>query len=117
MYLNSDTEKIREEQYKDFVKVFEELDPEVKLVCVCGNHDIGNIPTSHSLNVYRSQFGSDFFSFWVGGVKFVVLNSQYFEAPTALPEQTAKQMQFLQNIADPSAKHIGKIYMLHFWCN
>jgi hypothetical protein len=90
------------------VKVFKEIDPAVKLVCVCGNHDIGDIPTSQSLNVYRNQFGSDVFSFWVGGVKFVVLNSQYFEAPTALPEETSKQLAFMDTIGDPSAQHIGQ---------
>lgn len=99
---------LREKQYKDFVTVFQELDPDVKLVCICGNHDIGDIPTPDTLQVYRSQFGQDYFSFWTGGVKFVVLNSQYIFAPDALPEQTEKQLEFIDTIADPKAKFIGK---------
>jgi len=94
-------------QYNDFVEVFKELDPSVKLVCVCGNHDIGNIPTEESLETYSKQFGPDLFSFWVGGVKFVVLNSQYFMSPEALPTQTKRQIEFIsESIADPKAKHV-----------
>jgi len=98
--------ELRERQYKDFVKVFKELSPEIKLVCVCGNHDIGDIPTETTVQVYRKQFGQDYFSFWAGGVKFVVLNSQYIYVPDAVPEETAKQMKFLDTIADPKAKFI-----------
>lgn len=100
---------IRAKQYQDFVKVFAELDSSVKLVCVCGNHDIGDVPTAATVQVYRTQFGSEFFWFWVGGVKFVVLNSQYFEAPDALPKETKTQLDFIsKSIADPTAKHIGE---------
>jgi len=28
--------QLREEQYDDFVQVFQDLDPEIPLVCVCG---------------------------------------------------------------------------------
>lgn len=98
---------LREKQYEDFVKVFQELDPDVKLVCVCGNHDIGDIPNRETLQIYRRQFGQDYFSFWVDGVKFVVLNSQYLDAPTALPEETERQEKFMESIPDPTAKHIG----------
>jgi len=99
--------ELRDKQYQDFVKVFKELAPEIKLVCVCGNHDIGDTPSKETLQVYKSQFGQDYFHFWAGGVKFVVLNSQYIYVPDAMPEETESQMQFMDTIADPSAKFIG----------
>jgi len=40
---------------------------------VCGNHDIGDSPTQESLQKYRSNFGEDFYSFWVGGKLFSCL--------------------------------------------
>lgn len=105
---------LRAKQYEDFTKVFQELDADVKLVCVCGNHDIGDVPTQATLNVYRNQFGADVFSFWVGGVKFCVINSQYFEAPDALPQETKRQLDFIaKDIADPNAKHIGRYFNPH----
>ena len=33
--------EIRAQQEKDFFKVFKELDPTIPLICVCGNHDVG----------------------------------------------------------------------------
>ena len=33
--------EIRAAQEKDFLKVFKNLDPDIPLVCVCGNHDVG----------------------------------------------------------------------------
>lgn len=101
-----DSAKLRERQYADFVKLFKDLDPSVKLVCVCGNHDIGDDPTKESLAIYRKQFGPDFFTFWTGGVKFVVLNSQYFKCPDRIPDECQRQQDFMNTISDKSAKHI-----------
>ncbi|CAG7832420.1 unnamed protein product [Allacma fusca] len=98
--------KVREEQYEDFVDVFQQLDPEIPLICVCGNHDICDEPTPLSYIIYKKQFGPDFFSFRVGGVKFVVVNSQYFKKPQCLPKRTEKQLEFLKNIHDTTAQHL-----------
>jgi len=101
----------RERQLVDFTEIFKELDPAVKLVCVCGNHDVGDVPSQDSIDLYRKQFGSDFFSFWVGGVKFVVLNSQHFKCPNAVPEEVSKQTKFLDELlalskSEPKPKHM-----------
>ena len=56
-----------EAQFEDFKAVFQELDPEIPLVCVCGNHDVGDQPTVESIAKYRSNYGDDYYSFWVGG--------------------------------------------------
>lgn len=58
----------REAQIKDFKEVFKELDTQVPLVCVCGNHDVGNTPSPSTLSSYRQVFGDDYFSFWVQGM-------------------------------------------------
>ena len=60
-------EKHRENQESDFKNVFKDLHSNIPLICVCGNHDIGNIPTKETVESYRSSFGPDYFSFWVGG--------------------------------------------------
>lgn len=59
-----------EAQFEDFEAVFQELDPEIPLVCVCGNHDVGDQPTVESIAKYRSNYGDDYYSFWVGGRSF-----------------------------------------------
>lgn len=42
---------IRKEQEADFMKVFKDM--EVPLVCVCGNHDVGNRPTNQTIADYQ----------------------------------------------------------------
>ena len=56
---------VKKEQDADFKKAFEDL--RVPLVCVCGNHDIGNNPTPESVNDYRQSYGDDHFAFLRGG--------------------------------------------------
>lgn len=68
----------KDPQIQSFKSSFDELDPDIPLVCCCGNHDIGNTPTHQSIADYKKQFGDDYFSFWSGGVKFLVLNSQFY---------------------------------------
>ncbi|XP_019644490.1 PREDICTED: serine/threonine-protein phosphatase CPPED1-like [Branchiostoma belcheri] len=70
--------KYREEQERDLKATFTDLRSDIPLVCVCGNHDVGNSPTQESILKYRDSWGDDYFSFWVGGVKFLVINSSYF---------------------------------------
>jgi len=86
---------IRNKQERDFKNVFERL--KVPCVCVCGNHDIGNQPSMESVRRYRSSFGDDFFSFWCGGVYFLVVNSQYYEDSSNVPQIAAEQEDWLEH--------------------
>jgi len=45
--------EIRKEQEADFMKVFSQM--QVPLVCVCGNHDVGNKPTKQTIADYQSS--------------------------------------------------------------
>ncbi|KAA0191044.1 hypothetical protein HAZT_HAZT012126 [Hyalella azteca] len=84
----------RDGQEKDFKKIFSTL--QVPCVCVCGNHDIGNQPSMESVSKYRSSFGDDYFSFWCGGVYFLVINSQYYEDSTRVPQLAQDQEDWLE---------------------
>ena len=44
---------------------------------------------------YRTSFGDDYFSFWCGGVRFLLLNTQYFEDASKVPELVQKHEQWL----------------------
>ena len=90
-----------EAQFDDFKAVFQELDPEIPLVCVCGNHDIGDQPTVESIAKYRNNYGDDYFSFWVGGVLFIVINSQYYKDGTLVQEVKKEHDSWL----DEQLKH------------
>lgn len=66
-----------------------------------GNHDLGNAPDAVSLAAYRARHGRDYYAFDVGGTHFINLNSQIIFAAQALPEETARQWEWL--VADLEA--------------
>merc|ERR1712203_1044810 len=68
--------KKRIQELAAFKGIYSKLDDTIPLVCVCGNHDVGNKPTEKTIQQYKEEFGDDYLSFWCGGVKFTVLNSQ-----------------------------------------
>lgn len=94
--------EIRKQQEADFWNIFKDIDPSIPLVCVCGNHDVGDQPTKIAVEKYRSSFGDDYFSFWVGGVLFIVINSQYFFDDTQIPELAKEQEEWLDTQLEKS---------------
>jgi len=80
-------------QNEDFKRVMSDL--EVPLVCVCGNHDVGDRPTADSLLKYTSQYGPDYFGFWCGGLRALVLNSQLLNDPKDARAAAAAQEEWL----------------------
>ena len=54
-------------QIKDLVKCLDRLENDIPLVCLPGNHDIGNAPTQETIQEYTETFGDDYYSFIFGG--------------------------------------------------
>lgn len=48
-------------QREDLVATFSKLSPNIPLVVLPGNHDVGNAPTVDSINGYVNYFGDDYF--------------------------------------------------------
>ncbi|XP_020779880.2 serine/threonine-protein phosphatase CPPED1 [Boleophthalmus pectinirostris] len=86
----------REEQVRDLKAALKGTDPSIPLVFVSGNHDLGNTPTPKTVEQYCSQWGDDYFSFWVGGVLCLVLNSQLFFDASACPQLKEAQETWLE---------------------
>lgn len=95
--------ELRRAQEKDFKEIFAKVDPRVPLVCVCGNHDVGQTPTVQTVRSYRDSFGDDYFSFWCGGVLFLALNSQYYFDSSLVPELAAEQDAWLDGLLSSAA--------------
>ncbi|ELW67657.1 Calcineurin-like phosphoesterase domain-containing protein 1 [Tupaia chinensis] len=86
----------RKEQTEDLQRVLREVDRDIPLVFVSGNHDVGNIPTTETVMEFCRTWGDDYFSFWVGGVLFLVLNSQFFYDASKCPALKQAQDQWLE---------------------
>ncbi|XP_061912206.1 serine/threonine-protein phosphatase CPPED1 isoform X1 [Entelurus aequoreus] len=86
----------RDDQERDLKMSLSGTDPSIPLVFVSGNHDLGNTPTPKTVAQYCSAWGDDYFSFWVGGVLFLVLNSQLFYDASACPQLKESQETWLE---------------------
>ncbi|XP_068439998.1 serine/threonine-protein phosphatase CPPED1 [Clinocottus analis] len=103
----------REGQERDLKAALKGTDPSIPLVFVSGNHDLGNTPTPTTLEQYCSAWGNDYFSFWVGGVLCLVLNSQLFYDASACPQLKEAQETWLEeqlsrasSSKEPRPKHV-----------
>lgn len=86
----------REGQERDLKAALKGTDPSIPLVFVSGNHDLGNTPNDRTVEQYCTAWGDDYFSFWVGGVLCLVLNSQLFYDASACPELKEAQEKWLE---------------------
>jgi len=92
----------QQRQVADYKRIMNEVHPDIPLVCLCGNHDVGDAPDRASIELYKKRFGDDYLSFWVGGVKFIVLNSQMYKDKSRCVQMAAEQDAWLQSELDPS---------------
>lgn len=103
----------REAQLADHKKVFDKLDKTIPLVCVCGNHDVGDKPTPDTITKYRSDFGPDYLTFVVNEVLMIILNSQYYMDPELVPEQAAEHDKWLDGVLQSIPKYKKAIVFQH----
>ncbi|KAM4715373.1 serine/threonine-protein phosphatase CPPED1 [Anableps anableps] len=103
----------REAQERDLKDALKGTDPSIPLVFVSGNHDLDQIPTPSTVQQYCTVWGDDYFSFWVGGVLCLVLNSQLFFNASACPQLRDAQETWLEaqlsrasSATEPKPKHI-----------
>ncbi|XP_077481221.1 serine/threonine-protein phosphatase CPPED1 isoform X2 [Stigmatopora argus] len=96
----------REDQERDLKMVLKDTDPSIPLVFVSGNHDLGNTPTPATVEQYCRAWGDDYFSFWVGGVLFLVLNSQLYFDSSACPQLREAQESWLDTQLSKKPKHV-----------
>jgi 3',5'-cyclic AMP phosphodiesterase CpdA len=83
-------------QIAEFKRVAGRLDPKIRLFLMPGNHDVGNEPTKDSLAKYREQFGPDYYTFRVGDITGIVLNSNLEKGAQNVPEEAAKMEAWLR---------------------
>lgn len=87
---------IQEKQYEDFERIYSQLDPAIPLLCLCGNHDVGNRPTPESIERFTSRFGDDYYAFWCRHSYHICLNTNLHNDPSGAPEQYDAQQKWLK---------------------
>ncbi|XP_064376429.1 serine/threonine-protein phosphatase CPPED1 isoform X2 [Dromaius novaehollandiae] len=107
----------RKDQEQDLKHVLKNTDQDIPLVFVSGNHDIGNTPTSETIDSYCKNWGDDYFSFWVGGVFFLVLNSQLYFDSSKCPELKQAQDVWLNGQLAVAEKRVKAVFSGHYHRN
>jgi len=110
--------RIQQKQFDDFKSVFDEVHADIALVCLCGNHDIGNRPTPESIETFRDAFGDEYLAFWVNGTYNICLNNVLFTNPDGAEEMFREQLQWLEERLGYAARHeAAQIYVFahHPW--
>eukprot|EP00588_Corethron_pennatum_P006983 CAMPEP_0194288882 /NCGR_PEP_ID=MMETSP0169-20130528/37825_1 /TAXON_ID=218684 /ORGANISM="Corethron pennatum, Strain L29A3" /LENGTH=633 /DNA_ID=CAMNT_0039035997 /DNA_START=399 /DNA_END=2300 /DNA_ORIENTATION=- len=97
MLSRKECDDIQEQQNRDFQRIWSDLKESIALVCLCGNHDVGNRPTVGSVGRFNKFFGDDYLGFWTNGTYNIMLNNCLFFDPSGAPELYDKQLHWLQD--------------------
>eukprot|EP00611_Tribonema_gayanum_P026324 TRINITY_DN623_c0_g1_i5.p1 TRINITY_DN623_c0_g1~~TRINITY_DN623_c0_g1_i5.p1 ORF type:complete len:740 (-),score=188.92 TRINITY_DN623_c0_g1_i5:61-2280(-) len=82
-----------------------------------GNHDVGGAPTESTMAAYEQRFGADFYSFWWGGVRGLVINTPLLAAPEGDSVRAQQQATWLEQeleLAQLNAHHL-MVFGHHPW--
>ncbi len=83
-------------QAAEYHRIAAKLAPGIRLFNVAGNHDVENEPTRESLARYRERFGPDYYTFRVGEITGIVLNSNLEKGTQNVPDEAAKMEAWLK---------------------
>jgi serine/threonine-protein phosphatase CPPED1 len=118
IWTEEECDRIQEQQNKKVKNIWSRLHPDIALVCLCGNHDVGNRPTPVSIDRYKSFFGDDYLSFWVNGTYNIVLNSALFSDPTDAVNLCTEQWKWLEEQLQYATKFSARnifVFAHHPW--
>jgi len=98
-------QEIQKKQAQDFKKIWSEVDPSVALVCLCGNHDVGNRPNAASIDRYKNLFGDDYLAFWTNGSYNIVVNTCLFSDPSDAQDLFDEHLDWLEGRLKYAREH------------
>ena len=97
-------------QIAEYKRIAQQLNANIPLYNVPGNHDVGNTPNPATIAAYRKAFGPDYYSFRYKSMLGIVLNSVYLHSPEHVPVEAMEQEQWLlKTLEDAKAQHYATI--------
>jgi len=110
--------EIQDRQNEDFKRAWSKLDGRIPLVCMCGNHDVGNRPTKTSIDRFKAAFGDEYLAYWTNGTYNIVMNNVLFNDPTGAPDLFDEQIEWLEGrLKYANDHHANQIFVFahHPW--
>ena len=99
-------------QIAEFNRITKEINSKIPVYLIPGNHDIGNVPDSQSVNSYIKNYGYDSFSFKHKGARFIGFNSSFIKNNT--PRFNQKQYEWIKKILEENKKASHIILFCHY---
>ena len=103
------------EQLEELFRVSNLLREDIKLYWVPGNHDVGDKPTTASLEKYIDRFGDYNYSFREENCYCIVLNSAICYDPELVPDEWDSLISFLRKELETASRSniTHKIIFMH----
>jgi serine/threonine-protein phosphatase CPPED1 len=101
-----------EAQIQEFKRLVAQINPEIPVYYIPGNHDIGQNPDKQSLKKYKENYGKDRFAFQHRGSAFIGFNSSFIKAKMEFQE--GKQYKWLESKLKKFSKTSHKILFCHY---
>lgn len=99
-------------QIAEFKRITKEINSRIPVYLIPGNHDIGNVPDSQSINLYIRNYGYDRFSFKHKGARFIGFNSSIIKNNT--PYFNQKQYEWIKKTLEKNKKAAHIILFCHY---
>eukprot|EP01038_Epipyxis_sp_PR26KG_P010236 gene10236-13769_t len=117
MTYNSPYEPNYESQVNEFRRTMARLSDTIPAVYVPGERDVGIFPTVSSIAKYRESFGADFYGFWYGGLKCLIINSSLFIHPEGAIDEANEQDAWLAEEIEQCklCSTVMIIFTYHHW--
>lgn len=96
-----------------YKQIMRKLDPTIPVYNVPGNHDVGNLPTPSTLAGYRADYGPDYYTFHYANILGIVLDSNLIRSPDNVPDEAAKQEEWLRNTLSHASPNQQVIVFQH----
>lgn len=80
----------------EYKRILQKLDPSIPVYNVAGNHDVGNVPTTATIDAYRAATGPDYYTFSAGDIFGIVLDSSLIRSPEGDPAAAQQQETWLE---------------------
>jgi 3',5'-cyclic AMP phosphodiesterase CpdA len=118
VWTEEECNRVQDQQNDDFKSIWKDVDPEIALVCLCGNHDVGNRPQAADIERFKNSFGDDYLAFWARNTYNIVVNSSLFNDPSGAEHLYKEQLQWLEDRLRHAVEHkAGNIFVFshHPW--
>ncbi|MEX2371580.1 MAG: metallophosphoesterase [Bacteroidales bacterium] len=101
-----------ESQIAEFKRITAQIDEQIPVYLIPGNHDVGGEPDKQSLEKYMTNYGYDRFSFIHKGVKLIGINTSLIKADLPGPEK--KQYRWLKKEIKKNRDDLPVIMFGHY---